>query len=70
MDKQLESSEKTKNALTFLFSGLSSSNRMDPFRPPVFVDASKVPASRAAREMRVPSGTVTFFSMIGTAYPA
>ena len=38
---------------------------MDPFRPPVFVEASKVPASRAAREMRVPSGTVTFFSMIG-----
>ena len=43
---------------------------MDPFRPPVFVDASKVPASRAAREMSVPRGTVTFFSMIGTAYPA
>ena len=53
-----------------LFSGLSSSNRMLPLRPPVLALASKVPASLAASEMRVPRGAVTFFSMMGTAYPA
>ena len=37
-----------------LFSGLSSSNRMLPLRPPVLALASKVPASLAASEMRVP----------------